>query len=65
MAAYALDLMRIGLELAKRNALYVDIVVKFFEHFLYISGAINRVDDSAEGLWDGAGPVFLRRAAPP
>ncbi|MBJ2249057.1 MGH1-like glycoside hydrolase domain-containing protein [Pseudomonas haemolytica] len=52
VAAYALDLMRIGLELAKRNVVYVDIAVKFFEHFLYIAGAINRVDDSAEGLWD-------------
>ena len=52
VAAYALDLMRIALELAKRNAVYVDIAVKFFEHFLYIAGAINRVDDSAEGLWD-------------
>ncbi|MFD7840606.1 glucosidase, partial [Streptomyces sp. NPDC059761] len=38
VAAYALDLMRIGLELAKRNVVYVDIAVKFFEHFLYISG---------------------------
>jgi hypothetical protein len=52
VAAYALDLMRMGLELAKRNGVYVDISVKFFEHFLYIAGAINRVDDSAEGLWD-------------
>jgi hypothetical protein len=52
VAAYSLDLMRIALELAKRNAVYVDIAVKFFEHFLYIAGAINRVDSSAEGLWD-------------
>ncbi|HEX8541699.1 MAG TPA: glucosidase [Pseudomonas sp.] len=52
IAAYALDLMRIALELAKRNAAYVDISVKFFEHFLYIAGAINSVDDDAEGLWD-------------
>ena len=52
VAAYALDLMRMALELAKRNVVYVDIAVKFFEHFLYIAGAINRVDDSAEGLWD-------------
>ena len=29
VAAYALDLMRIGLELAKRNGVYVDIAVKF------------------------------------
>ncbi|MVV47364.1 glucosidase [Pseudomonas sp. PB120] len=52
VAAYALDLMRIALELAKRNPVYVDIAVKFFEHFLYIAGAINRVDSEAEGLWD-------------
>ncbi|MFS2156279.1 glucosidase [Pseudomonas sp. Pseusp122] len=52
VAAYALDLMRIALELAKRNAVYVDISVKFFEHFLYIAGAINLVDDTGEGLWD-------------
>ncbi|MCF8975991.1 MGH1-like glycoside hydrolase domain-containing protein, partial [Pseudomonas edaphica] len=58
VAAYALDLMRIGLELAKRNGVYVDIAVKFFEHFLYIAGAINRVDDSAEGLWDEQDQFF-------
>jgi hypothetical protein len=52
VAAYALDLMRIALELAKRNAVYVDMSVKFFEHFLYIAGAINLVDDTGEGLWD-------------
>jgi len=58
VAAYALDMMRIALELAKRNPVYVDIAVKFFEHFLYIAGAINRVDDSAEGLWDNQDEFF-------
>ncbi|WP_397458623.1 glucosidase [Pseudomonas asplenii] len=58
VAAYALDMMRIALELAKHNAVYVDIAVKFFEHFLYIAGAINRVDDSAEGLWDTQDEFF-------
>lgn len=58
VAAYALDMMRIALELAKRNGVYVDIAVKFFEHFLYIAGAINRVDESAEGLWDEQDQFF-------
>ncbi|MHC8394612.1 MGH1-like glycoside hydrolase domain-containing protein [Pseudomonas sp. LB3P93] len=58
VAAYALDLMRIALELARRNAVYVDIAVKFFEHFLYIAGAINRVDSDAEGLWDEQDKFF-------
>lgn len=58
VAAYALDLMRIALELARRNAVYVDIAVKFFEHFLYIAGAINRVDEGVEGLWDEQDQFF-------
>jgi len=58
VAAYALDLMRIALELAKRNGVYVDMAVKCFEHFLYIAGAINRVDESAEGLWDEQDQFF-------
>jgi len=58
VAAYALDLMRIALELAKRNAVYVDISVKFFEHFLYIAGAINQVDIDADGLWDDLDGFF-------
>lgn len=53
VAGYALDLMRIALELAQHNGVYVDIAVKFFEHFLYIAGAINEVDkDDIEGLWN-------------
>lgn len=58
VAAYALDLMRIALELAKRNSVYVDIAVKFFEHFLYIAGAINKIDSDAEGLWDEKDQFF-------
>jgi Glycosyl hydrolase family 63 C-terminal domain len=58
VAAYALDLMRIALELAKRNPVYVDIAVKFFEHFLYIAGAINRVDYADDGLWDEQDQFF-------
>ncbi|MFK3974199.1 MGH1-like glycoside hydrolase domain-containing protein [Pseudomonas sp. NPDC087358] len=59
VAGYALDLMRIALELAQNNEVYVDIAVKFFEHFLYIAGAINEVDkDDEEGLWDDEDGFF-------
>jgi hypothetical protein len=51
MAAYALDLMRIALELAVANHVFVDIGVKFFEHFLYIAEAVGRTDTSETGLW--------------
>ncbi len=59
VAGYALDLMRIALELAQHNEVYVDIAVKFFEHFLYIAGAINEVDkDDVEGLWNDEDGFF-------
>jgi hypothetical protein len=58
MAAYALDLMRIGLELAEENESYVDISVKFFEHFLYISEAINGAGDASASLWDEQDEFF-------
>ena len=34
MAMYALNLMRIALELSQHNHVYEDIASKFFEHFL-------------------------------
>lgn len=58
MAAYALDLMRIALELAKENPVYVDLGVKFFEHFLHIAGAINHSDEREDGLWDDQDEFF-------
>ncbi len=41
MAMYALNLMRIALELALENQVYEDIAIKFFEHFLYIAEAMT------------------------
>lgn len=50
MAFYCLNLLAIALELAKHNPSYEDIASKFFEHFLYIAGAMNQVGGT--GLWD-------------
>ncbi|MGF6532381.1 hypothetical protein P3T20_003177 [Paraburkholderia sp. GAS206C] len=58
MAAYALDLMRIALELAFANHVFVDIGVKFFEHFLYIAEAVSCDDNCETGLWDSADEFF-------
>jgi hypothetical protein len=58
MAAYALDLMRIGLELAVTNKAYVDIAVKFFEHFLYIAEAVSCSETCETGLWDDQDEFF-------
>ena len=39
MAMFALNMMRIALELASYNPVYQDMATKFFEHFLYIAAA--------------------------
>jgi len=52
MATYSLNLMRIALELSLQNPTYQDMANKFFEHFLHIAGAIAKMGDGDEGLWD-------------
>ncbi|HEY5824482.1 MAG TPA: glucosidase [Cyclobacteriaceae bacterium] len=55
MAMFTLNMMRISLELAKENPTYQSLASKFFEHFLYIAGAITY-----EGidLWDQEDEFF-------
>ena len=52
MAMYALDLLRISLELAQHRPVYEDLATKFFEHFLYIAGAMGNVGGRGIDLWD-------------
>jgi hypothetical protein len=52
MAMYALNLMRMALELAQHNPVYQDIATKFFEHFLHIAEAMNELCGEGGGLWD-------------
>jgi hypothetical protein len=56
MAMYALNLMRIALELAQHNHVYEDIASKFFEHFLGIAEAMSGMADC--GLWDEEDKFF-------
>ncbi|GAB2786386.1 hypothetical protein HNQ93_002869 [Hymenobacter luteus] len=52
MAMFALNLMRMALELARHNPVYQDMASKFFEHFLYIADAMTRGGDGLFNLWD-------------
>jgi hypothetical protein len=60
MAMYALNLMRMALELAQHNPVYEDIATKFFEHFLHIAQAMTRIggDGKTLGLWNGEDEFF-------
>ncbi|HEX9006469.1 MAG TPA: glucosidase, partial [Bacteroidota bacterium] len=52
MAMYSLTLMRIALELALAQPIYQDLATKFFEHFLYIAGAMVNIAGRGISLWD-------------
>ena len=58
MAMYALNLMRISLELASHNRVYEDVATKFFEHFLHIAEAMGNLGESGIGLWDDEDKFF-------
>ena len=52
MAMYSLNLLAIALELAKNDKAYEDVASKFFEHFVYISDAMNNVGGEDKELWN-------------
>jgi hypothetical protein len=58
MATYSLNLLRIAAELAVTNTAYNDIASKFFEHFIYIAGAMANLGHANEGLWDETDGFF-------
>ncbi len=58
MAMYALNLMRIALELAQHNHVYEDIASKFFEHFLNIAQAMSSMYADGGNLWDDEDKFF-------
>jgi Glycosyl hydrolase family 63 C-terminal domain len=58
MAMYALNLLAIALELALENPVYEDIATKFFEHFIYIAAAMDRIGTNNDELWDETDSFF-------
>jgi hypothetical protein len=62
MAMYALNLMRIALELAQTNRVYEDVATKFLEHFLHIAEAMAHIGaeegNKGVGLWDDEDKFF-------
>jgi hypothetical protein len=58
MGVFSLNLMTIALELARVNPVYEDIATKFFEHFLYIAGAMNDMGGDGISLWNERDEFF-------
>jgi hypothetical protein len=58
MAAYCLNMMEIALELAKQDHSYQELAYKFYEHFVYIAAAMDRMGENEDELWDEADGFF-------
>jgi hypothetical protein len=58
MAMYALNLLRIANELSWHNSAYTEITSKYFEHFLYVAGAMNAAN---ENLWNDEDNFYYDR----
>jgi hypothetical protein len=53
MGVFTLNMFAIALELALEMPVYEDIASKFFEHFLLIAAAMNKIGGEEDrGLWD-------------
>ena len=52
MAMFCLDMLTIALELSLDNPVYEELACKFFEHFIYIAAAMDRIGDNEDELWD-------------
>ncbi len=52
MGMFCLNMLAIALELAQGDIVYEDIATKFFEHFLYIAGALNNLGGTGLSLWN-------------
>lgn len=52
MAAFALQMLNISIELAKSEPSYEDIADKFLSDFVYLAATINAAGSSGFSLWD-------------
>jgi hypothetical protein len=52
MVFFSQNMLRIAVELALHEPLYEEFVEKFFQHTLYIAGAMDRVGERHDEMWD-------------
>ena len=52
MVFFSQQMLRIAVELALHEPLYEEFVEKFFQHTLFIAGAMDRVGEHHDEMWD-------------
>ncbi|NJP04611.1 MAG: glucosidase [Chloroflexaceae bacterium] len=58
MAFYSQMMLQMAIELAQHNPVYEEMACKFFDHFLWIVAAMDRMGDHDDELWDEADGFF-------
>ncbi len=52
MVFFSQQMFQIAIELAMHDSLYEDFAVKFFQHTMWIAGAMDRIGEHQDELWD-------------
>jgi hypothetical protein len=52
MALYAQTMLDLAIELARHDAVYEDFTIKFYDHFIWIASAMDRMGVGGDGMWD-------------
>jgi hypothetical protein len=52
MVFFSQQMLRIAVELAQHDPLYEEFVSKFFEHTMWIGGAMDRLGELQDEMWD-------------
>ncbi|MGR8952370.1 MAG: MGH1-like glycoside hydrolase domain-containing protein [Gammaproteobacteria bacterium] len=58
MVFFSQQMLRIAVELALHDPLYEEFVSKFFEHTMWIAGAMDRLGEQQDEMWDEADGFF-------
>jgi mannosylglycerate hydrolase MGH1-like protein len=58
MALFCQNMLEIALELAIHDRTYEELAIKFYEHFVWIAAAMDRVGDHSDEMWDDAEGFF-------
>ncbi|MEW6535710.1 MAG: glucosidase [Candidatus Auribacterota bacterium] len=52
MAFFCQEMLQISLELCMYDKMYEDFVLKFFQHFVWIAAATDRIGEHEDEMWD-------------
>ncbi len=52
MALFSQNMLEMALELAIHDPVYEELAIKFYEHFVWIAAAMDRVGDHSDEMWD-------------